>query len=529
MLIDKVSKRNLLLIGLFLAALLVRSAVFFMYLKNDENYWQVDSNTYHVVAQQVAEGKGFTLDDGSFNFYRLPGYPAFLAFCYKFIGPDKVYALWVQLILASFIPVLIYFLAMVMFASPLLGALAGIFSVFHLGLVLYSGFFMTESIFLILFLLFLLIFLSTIHMFFCDTGRMSDAEKKFLANRELKFMYMPEAASSGIEYLQFYEKAFPHKPGDLSSLDIHEHDADPGKLFLAGIFLGLASLVRPVGHYAVVVAILLIILSNLGWLRKMRMALVFFIGWLLPVSFWLVRNYMLLGHLFFHTLPGGHFLYLSAARVAMHVNDCSYQQARDLLTSEASVLRKNKEDALGRTLNAIELCKLNEDLALKYFKQYPLLTLKNWTTDMFRTMFSLYSSEIMYLENNRQEYDYFNKNRSYWSMFERYLFPKTQNLFLKFLIWFEILIYLILLMGLIFSIVSICLCFFKFSTNIIAAENMCVLLKTIPWIAFFILLALSGGYARMRLPIEPIIIILSINFWLNFFKSKRIKSCNSIG
>ena len=137
---------------------------------------------------------------------------------------------------------------------------------------------------------------------------------------------------------------------------------------------------------------------------------------------------------------------------------------------------------------------------------------------MVRTSCSLYSSELLYLDSGRKSVNYFEKGRSWWSMFERYLFPQTQSIFLKIIIWLEILTYLLLLFGL-------------FGTLIFAVQRafalnfslLCTVLKMLPFIALFIVIALSGGYARMRLPIEPLMIILSFSFWIRLFK-KQMKA-----
>jgi len=465
-------KEKSFLIILFLLSFLIRALVFHFYLSKDNNYWQVDSDTYHKVAVGICSGCGIAHEKDTPCFYRVPGYPIFLSLYYKFFDTDQKNVLWLQIILASLIPVLVFLLSLSLFPDCLLLAkISSLYSVFHLGFVLYSGFFMSESLFIFLFLLFAILF--------------------------FKFR----------------------------------------NLFWAGVFLGLASLVRPVGQYFVILSIVMIFLFNKFGIAKLKKAFYLFLGWLIPVSLWLLRNYILLGHIFFHTLPGGHFLYLSAARVAMHVQDCSYWQARENLKKESDLLIQEKTKALGRPLNEIEHCQVLESLALKYFKSYPILSLKNWITDMFRSTFSLYSAELVYLYNNRKEIDYFDKNRSYWNMFERYLFPQVSSNFLKLIIFLEILFFLFILLGFALGLLKVLVgvrtifkkpliqsarrsFFRKSEVGCIEGEAW---LKVLPFMALFIVLALSGGYARMRLPAEPFLIILSFSFWLNLFCKKGRK------
>lgn len=450
-------KSIIFLCVLFLISLLVRAGVYNYYLSKNNNYWQVDSQTYHLVAQQLTNNKGLTLPDNRPNFYRLPGYPLFLAACYKIFGENKEQALWVQVFLASLLPILIFFLARVMFPAYMCVAIgASLYSAVHFGLVLYSGFFMTETLFLLFFLLFLLCFFKTIYLW--------GHRQEFKLSRKVII-----------------------------------------KIMGAGFFLGLASLVRPVGQYFIVLALFLMLFSCDIFKNKLIKMILFFVSWLVPVSFWLVRNYMLLGHVFFHTLPGGHFLYLSAARVTMHTQSCSYQQAREILRQEVNSLMVQQEILLGRSLTEIERCYAHETIAKKHFKSAPLITLKNWATDMLRTSLSLYSSELVYLESGRKEQDYFNKERTVWSLFERYLFPQTESVMLKIIIYYEIITFFLLLLAFVYGFIQAL--YYKKSETWI---------KSLLFIGLFIVLALSGGYARMRLPAEIFIIILAFSaFCLN--------------
>lgn len=451
---------------LFVGSFLVRAGVFYSYLSQNNRYWQVDSKTYDLVAQSIVQGNGISQTDGSPHFYRLPGYSIFLAICYYFFGYDHQKALWIQIFLASSIPLLIFFLALVLFPAQLLIAKsAAVYSLFHLGLVLYSSFFMTESLFLFFFLFFLIFFLSVWEPFFIY----KEAIKK--------------------NFFRFFTAA--------------------------GFFLGIASLIRPVGHYLVVFSLLLILLSNDRLRSKCTSATVFFVGWLIPVSGWLIRNFILTGYLFFHTLPGGHFLYLSAARVAMHAYDVSYQKAREFLHEQVECNMNDEEVRKGRPLHEIERCQVHEQLAIRYFKMRPLITLKNWLTDIVRATFSLYSAELLYLENERQEVDYFARDRNFWSMLDRYLFPRTSSIMLRIIVYGEIFCFFFMLLG--------CVLFlFQAVVDVIKKrnfKNIRVVFKTLPFITLFIVIALAGGYARMRLPIEPLLIILACASWGSWIRT----------
>lgn len=456
-------QHGLFLAVLFLGALFLRAIVFYFYLGKNENFWQVDSTTYHLIAESVARGKGVSHPDGRPQFYRVSGYPCFLAASYALFGIDKKTALWPQIVLAAIIPLLVFFLSLTLFPKMILLARgASLYAACHLGFVLFSGFFMTESLFIFLFLLFAVFFFK--------------------------------------------------RPLTLS------------KAFFAGLFLGAAGMVRPVGHYLLVVTLLLIfLLQQESFFKKIARSCMLTLGWLLPIIWWLLRNYLLTGYIFFHTLPGGHFLYLSAARVAMHVHDCSYQEARKILAQKADKAMRKKEIEVGRPLLEIEQCQVNEKLAVWYFKKRPVVAVKNWCIDMLRTMLSLYSAELLYLQSGRQEFDYFNKQRGFSSMVSRYLFPPTDNWFLRLIIYGEMFLFFFILLGFALGLLQIIqkLCILGFSA--LHQSDVVVWLQILPFMIFFIVIALSGGYARMRLPLEPFLIILSLWAYQNAYRAKRIQ------
>lgn len=507
-------KEKNFLLFLFFFSFLVRALVFALYLGKNDNFWQVDSNTYHITATQVAQGNGFAKATGQPNFYRLPGYPLFIAAYYKLFGEDKKNVLWWQIFIAAFIPLFIFLLSLTLFpAKMLLAKLASLYSCIHLGLVLYSGFFMTETLFIFFLLIFFALFFSATHLFFCTTNKVGKKSKS--CSRSFNPPIVPEAIGIGPSFIRFYEESHKKEISKQQQCYLESSEKTQHRyqlLLLAGLTLGLASLVRPVGHYLIVVALLMLFFSKNLWEDRIGKSIVLFFGWVTPVLFWLIRNYLLTGYIFLHTLPGGHFLYLSAARTAMHVHNTTYEHAREILKKKVEKIRKKKEKKLHRFLSDIEMCRVREKLAVTYFLKRPFITLKNWSTDMFRTCFSLFSAELLYLDSGRKKIDYFKKERTLWSMFKRYLFPETKNRWLKIIIWIEILLFFFMLLGFLLFAWSAIFKFFRFKCTTPPC-TLCILFKALPFMALFIVVSLAGGYARMRLPIEPFLIIFAFKGW----------------
>ncbi|MCK4650887.1 hypothetical protein KAT08_01805 [Candidatus Babeliales bacterium] len=448
------------LIFLFCLSFLIRAIIFGFFLSKNKNYWNRDSKAYNNVAIQISKGKGIVNLDSSYHFHRVPAYSMFLALCYKCFGYDIKKALWIQIFFASFIPILIFYLSLFLFNNNIfLAKICSIFTSFHIGYVLFSGLVMTEVFFILFFSIFLILFLRNFNFFFC--------QKKYIKNSYKFFL-------------------------------------------ISGIFLGLASLMRPVGHYIVFISLGFLLLSDFNFIKKIKSIILLFIGWLMIVFWWLLRNYLLTGFIFFHTLSGIHFLKHSAGRLVMKSHDCSYMQALDRLNNEINIFQGKKEKDIGRKLNEIEYCQLAEKVSFKYLKKDYVLTTKHFLTNIFKTCFSLYSAMLLHINSGGKLPDY-NKNRGWKKVLKRFLFPDTLSRWLKFVIYLEIFFHLFIWIG-----------FLGFSTySFFCKDYLCVFLKTFPFIFLFIFISLACGFARLRLPIECFLIILSFKFWLDLFWRRK--------
>ncbi|MFC1894697.1 hypothetical protein ACFLYH_01985 [Candidatus Dependentiae bacterium] len=452
-------KQKYFLFFLFFASFITRILFFGFYLSNNNKYWNYDTRVYHQVAQQISNGNGIKNEDGSCHFYRVPGYSLFLAACYKFFDFDLKKALLIQAFLASLIPLLIFFISLILFPNSfLLAKLSSFLSIVHLGYLVFSGIAMTEIFFVFFFYLFLIFFLNNLNLFFC---------KKSNLNIFLK------------------------------------------QLFLAGVFLGLASMFRPVGHYLIFSSMFLILVSSLDWVANFRKILFLFMGWFLIVFTWLLRNWLLTGCIFFHTLSGVHFLKHLGARVLMNQCNCSYSVALQNLNNEWNDDRTNKEKQLNRKISEIENCILAENITIKYLKKNPLLSLKHCFINMFKTCFSLFSAELLFIDSGGKLPSYSNK-RTVKDILFRFLFPDTNNFYLKIIIYLEILFMFYLWLGFVGFI-------FKSFLNL---DYFCVLAKTFTFIFIFVFISLACGFARLRLSVECFLIILSLRFWIDCFYKK---------
>jgi len=516
---QQTKKHKRFLLGLFFCALIVRLLFFFLFTRHGENYLiYFDSAQYQNLAQQIADGKGITNSDGTAQFYRLPGYSLFLASFYKLFDSGETYALLVQIILASLIPILIFLLSSMLFPTQLVVAkVSSTIAAIHVGFVLYAGMIATETLFTIFFLGFLLCLFSAL-----------------------------------ARYSPYY-------------------------FFGAGVLLGCASLIRPVGHFVLMVTVVVLVLrkfferdnESVAWIpgqarddgssksldkfqpnkinknpiltrvlskieklfqdlisshkrsvvvpgltrdpgktpgqNPRKKIFLFLIGWLSIVSWWLVRNYLLTGFIFFHTLPGLHFLQYSATKIVMNTEDCSYVQARKQLLDEWQSIIKTREKQLYRSLNEYEKCRVGEELTMSYLQARPLLAIKHATIEMLKTCCALYSAQIIISDTGKWP-DY-SKGVSFWSKMKRFLLPELNHTYLIPVIYWDIILTFLIVLGF-FGFIILCL----FDKGLFG-----IALKIIPFMGLMIFLTVAYGCARLRLPIEPLLIILASYWWCAVF------------
>lgn len=150
---------------IFLAALAIRSAYvlaaprFDPFLKAENGLWG-DARFYHMIAVNLAEGNGYTLDPGitkDINIYP-PLLPHFLAGVYLIFGPSVVAARLAQAVLGSLTAVILYLLGTRMFTSRAVGLLTALGAIFHPLLLVFAAWLYTETIYIFLLSVALLLF-----------------------------------------------------------------------------------------------------------------------------------------------------------------------------------------------------------------------------------------------------------------------------------------------------------------------------------------------------------------------------------
>ncbi len=452
------------LLGLFLLSLTLRLLMFFTFTQHGSNAWiYFDSNQYYTIAKQLCAGNGICMQEGIAQYYRLPGYSLFLAGLLQFFQQNVWYALLVQTIVMSLIPLLCFVLVLSIFpANVMLARLTALGVAVNLGMVLYAGMIATEPLCLIFMLLFFIAYLPVVlgTTFFCH----------------------PELVSGSIR--------INTKLLALSAL--------------AGAFLGCASLIRPVGHYVLPLAIALVLLvSALRWRQKLLYSTGLLSGWLAIVSWWLLRNYLLTGAIFFHSLPGLHFLQYTGANIIMQRDGCTYLQARSAILQEWERHNKQAEVIQQKSLNEYERCVVGEALAKQYIKSYPLYALKYSLVQLFKTCVALYSTHILLADTG--VWPAYDQNTSWWFKVKRFLVPELAHPWLVVWVYLELLLTMLMAVGLLLF----CLSLWSMSGQ----ERMTWLVLAL-FAGLFIGLTIAYGCARLRMPCEPLLLMAASRGWL---------------
>lgn len=497
------------LLFLFTLSAILRLGALFFYFQYNPCMTMFDSGHYHTLAQSLAHGFGFVDADGAAYLYRLPGYPFFLALCYFCVGVQPVIALVIQGLVGSFIPVLIFLLARILFPARLMVAyLSALIASVHAGYLIYANVLMAETIFCLFFLLFLIFFLSS-----------------FLPKYQKYNLHIKNSITRcypGLDQGSSEQDCFKVDPRSESGMTTQERICSEQvvsfefakktekalsfkSLFLAGLMLGVASLIRPVGHYVLIVVLgLLLFECNYSWKNYLRSTSTLFAGWVVVAGWWLLRNYLLTGMMIFHTLSGPHFLNHSAVRLAMANHHLSYTQAKELVQKEADRELAAAQALQNEPLNQAQESGIMEKVAIHYFNQNWLNTFKHCFINIFKTTFSLYSSELLVIEQQGQLPAY-DEHRSLTSMIKRFLCPEVKNSFVRFFIYFELAIWLIILFG-----------FFGYGIRSLFYSVWFVnVIRLVPFILLFLVLSCACGFARLRLPIEHFFTMLAMAFWVD--------------
>ncbi|MGC2310767.1 MAG: hypothetical protein WA432_04060 [Candidatus Babeliaceae bacterium] len=466
---------------LVLTAFLVRSATFYFYVQHNERYCQADSPDYHICTLCMHNGFGmFRPDLQRPIFWRTPGYPWYLQQFYKqhcitstqFNAAQAAQksALWMQIMLCSLLPLLLFWLAFILTHSYPVAWLTSLISLIHLGFVLAPCYLLTDGLAMLFFVVFLI------------------------------FYYRG--------FTLFYEKRNNNKLYNF---------------IVAAFALALYTWMRPMGQFVALIATLIVLGAHEKWRTKLIKSALFLILFFASIFPWFVRNYQLTGKWFFCPLFGLYFNVFNAPKILARAENIPLKEAHRQLTQQAGVHTAHVKQEYQQMGKKQYVCgeMVCLETAWPLIKAHPWYFMYDWCVEVCKTTFDLYASQLVA----------FAKNCFKWDPLVEYLPEKIAdclyqaplNWFMRFIAWLEFIFSLIVWAG-IFG--GVCHFLLKplFSRKYHWSSKTALWLKTGILIGCVVFQTGGFGYARLRLPIEPLMIILGITFWWwVFYEHKQLK------
>jgi len=478
---QRFAKKHLFL--LFLASFLVRAVTFHFFIAPQERYRQPDSPDYHNCAMSLyINGCMHRVDTMEPIYWRTPGYPVYLNFFYKTFGIEsyqfsdcriaQILAIWLQILLSSLVPIILLYLTLMLTGILSISWATAWLYALHLGPILASCFLLTEALAIVFFSLFL-----------------------FFFYRQLRTFGEPVKKT-------FWKTS----------------------LALGGIFLGIATWIRPMGEFVLVVAaILIFVLDRITWKIKLKKITLLVFTFLAITGPWYLRNYKLTGKFFFCPMFGPYLNSFCAPKILRDTLNEPLEKCIRYLYSQSK--EKCRQETIAAYKQGKKYCPLFAPLqiAKPIIKAHPFLFFYNWIKEVLKTTFDLYSSQLVSFANNSFRYDPLEEFLG--QKWAACVYKQNMPLSVRLLVFLEILFELLKWVGLLCGAWLFLLrtLFKRFRVSDQLKKIGALWLKVAPMIGAFLVMTGGFGYARLRLPVEPLMILLSLTFWWSIIKNRKPK------
>ncbi len=477
------------LFGLFLAALIIRACTFNFFIKAGEYYNQPDATDYNFSALILRYTGTMTPPKGVPIVWRTPGYPLFMLPFYIWKGVPRTEfdvnkaaqhaVIWAQILFCSLIPIVLLYLAFLVSGSWLLAWAIGCLSVVHIGFVLSSTYLLTDALSSLIFYLFLLL----LYRVWLRAGTYIGVERSWKSWRE--------------------------NPNVL--------------LFLAGITLALYTWFRPMGVFVGQCTTLFILfMPAINFIDRLKKAVIFFSSVFVPLLPWYIRNYKLTGSWFFCPIQGEYLRVFSAPKIVRRVTGVNYQQAMNMLGQDLG--RRMRIFAAANPGMPLIPHLLSGAVAWPWITNYPFAFASDWIQQVIKTTFDPYTYRLAKIGYGTSAYDPLEEFLT--ENWVEVLYKAPVSIWIRGLGWIEFISLIFVWTGFFAGLYQFILkpLYLYLKNRTPLANTTIVWLLVLPMIAFVIVPSGGFGYARLRLPVEPLILILSGIWYLQFVSPRKIVS-----
>jgi hypothetical protein len=455
------------LIAMVCVAYLLRACMFTLLIQPGAKYNQPDTPSYHEAAIALSSGHG--MHHPVYRqplFWRTAGYPAYLApfyrMCARYTTPQSFdayrnahhAAIWTQILLTAFIPLLVYWLARLLSGNNIIALCAGWFFVVHLGSILASTYLLTEGIGTLFFYSFLI----------------------------------------ALFYQIVHQKPWHH-----------------WSVIVTALLLGIYTWIRPMGEcIGITTTIILLLFSKGSWSTSFKKSLLFGVLFACMLMPWYVRNYQLTHDYFFCPVSGIYFTCFSVPKILRRIDNSSIEDAWKKSQANAQATSRM---ALQKCPPGIYLSPLaSKASALPIILAHPFWFAYDWFKEVFKTTFDLYAYQLVTIYNNCFS----------WDPIEEFLSDKIAACLYKeptLPWWARLLAYLeVLVAGICWVAIAYGIWLFiirPLVKHVRHKQYAYHTMSSIWWVAGIVMAATVGmtggfGYARLRLPCEPLIVILAL-------------------
>lgn len=453
--------KPLFFITLFLAAFFVRAIVLYGYIQYEQRYCQADTLSYTYPALALYKGMGMVQPNNTPVFWRTPGYPLFIAPFYNFSDTD----LWN---FEYHEPVFKLALFVQILWCSLLPILLYLLAMTLTGSPLIA---------------YILAAIGIVHPGFilASTYLLTDGPAQIFF----------------VLYLLLLLR---------------------GHFITSALALSAYTWMRPMGQFVGIATILIIFLMQGTVTEKIRRSALFLIVFIASLSPWFIRNYQLTGQWYFCPLFGLYFNVFNAPKIRARIENIPHELAwkKQVHDGEQEVRREYAHYAA--TGNHKVICgeMICARSAMPWIMGHPFYFMYDWFIEVCKTTFDLYSYQFIMLYHNCFK----------WDPLVEYLPEKlADTLYRKELPWWlrlvayaELVSEIALWFGIIAGFILVC--------GNRKFRNSYGALWVISCIMIGAVVCQTGGfgYARLRLPIEPLIIILGLLFWLYLTKVYRLNN-----